>query len=247
MSVATTLWRYSPLLILAVVWELIPRVGLISAEVLPPLTEVGVRFGELANDLWQQTARSLKRGAAGFFAAVVLGVLAGVLMAWYRPVLVLLNPLLRCFYPVPKSALIPLTMMWIGIGDPSKAALIFIGCLLPIVLSAYNAARGVDDVLLWSARGMGATEREVLWEVVVPASLPEILSGVRIALALSFILMVAGELIISNDGIGYLIDLTGNEGDYAGMFAGVITISAVGFFADRSYVALSRRLLIWRE
>ena len=247
MSVATTLWRYLPLLILAVVWELIPRVGLISPDVLPPLTDVGVRFGELADDLWRQTARSLTRGAAGFFAAVGFGVLFGVLMAWYRPVLMLLNPMLRCFYPVPKSALIPLTMMWIGIGDTSQAALIFIGCLLPIVLSAYNAARGVDDVLLWSARGMGATEREVLWEVVVPASLPEILSGVRIALALSFILMVAGELIISNDGIGYLIDLTGGEGDYAGMFAGVITISAVGFLADRGYVALTRRLLIWRE
>ncbi len=247
MNVAATLWRYSPLLILAFAWEMIPRVGLISPEVLPPLTDVGVRFGELANDLWRETGRSLTRGATGFFAAVVLGVLAGVLMAWYRPVLVLLNPMLRCFYPVPKSALIPLTMMWIGIGDPSKATLIFIGCLLPIVLSAFNAARGVDDVLVWSARGLGASEREVLWEVVFPASLPEILSGVRIALALSFILMVAGELIISNDGIGFLIDLTGNEGDYAGMFAGVITISAVGFMADRGYVALSRRLLIWRE
>jgi ABC-type nitrate/sulfonate/bicarbonate transport system permease component len=94
---------------------------------------------------------------------------------------------------------------------------------------------------------MGATEREVLWEVVVPASLPEILSGIRISLALSFILMVAGELIIGNDGIGYLISLLGEAGDYAGMFAGVITIAAVGFMAPRGYVALTRRLLIWRE
>ena len=248
MTVTATLWRYSPLLILALVWELIPRAGLISAEVLPPLSAVSIRFGELAvDDLWQQTARSMVRGGIGFFAAVVLGVAAGVLMAWYRPVLMLLNPVFRCFYPMPKSALIPLTIMWIGIGDPSKATLIFIGCLLPIVMSAFNAARGVDDVLLWSARGMGATEREVLWEVVVPASLPEILNGIRISLALSFILMVAGELIIGNDGIGYLISLLGEAGDYAGMFAGVVTISAVGFMADRFCVALTRRLLIWRE
>jgi NitT/TauT family transport system permease protein len=116
-----------------------------------------------------------------------------------------------------------------------------------VVLSSFNAARGVDQILLWSARSMGANEREVLWEVVVPAALPEILSGIRVALALAFILLVAGELIIANNGIGYLIDLLGEGGDYAGMFAGVVTISTVGFFADRGYVALTRRILVWRE
>ncbi len=249
MSAATAiLWRYSPLLVLAMVWELMPRIGMVSPEVLPPLSDVSVRFGELAvDDLWRETSRSMVRGSIGFFSAVALGVASGVLMAWYQPVRMLLNPVFRCFYPMPKSALIPLTIMWIGIGDSSKATLIFIGCLLPIVMSAFNAARGVDDVLVWSARGMGATEREVLWEVVLPASLPEILSGIRISLALSFILMVACELIIGNDGIGYLISLLGEAGDYAGMFAGVITISAVGFAADRGFVALTRRLLIWRE
>ena len=96
---------------MALVWELIPRAGLISAEVLPPLSAVNVRFGELAvDDLWQQTSRSLVRGGIGFAAAVVLGVLAGVTMAWYRSILMLLNPVLRCFYPMPKSALIPLTI-----------------------------------------------------------------------------------------------------------------------------------------
>lgn len=248
MSATATFWRYSPLLILAVVWELIPRSGLMSADVLPPISQIGVRFGQLLlDDLSIQTARSIVRGGSGFLAAVIVGVLTGVLMAWYRPMRVLVNPVMRCFYPMPKSALIPLTIMWIGLGDASKITLIFIGCLLPIVMSSYNAARGVDRVLIWSARGMGASNREVLWEVVIPASLPEILSGIRISLALSFILMVAGELIIANNGIGYLIDILGEAGDYSGMFAGVVTISAIGFLADRGYVALMRRILIWRE
>ena len=248
MTATATLWRYTPLLILAVLWEAISRLGLVSEFALPPFSKVGVSFVQMfAEDLWYHTGRSLIRGAAGFAAAVVVGVLIGVLMAWYRPVHVLANPLLRCLYPMPKSALIPLTIMWIGLGDASKISLIFIGCLLPIVLSAYNAARGVDQVLLWSARGMGANEREVLWEVVVPAALPEILSGIRIAIALAFILLVSGELIIANNGIGYLIDILGEGGDYAGMFAGVVTISAIGFFADRGYVALTRRILVWRE
>jgi len=243
-----TLWRFTPLIVLALVWEAASRTGLISEFALPSLSSVSVAFARLAvEDLWLHTAQSLYRGASGFACAVVVGVLAGVLMAWYRPVKMLVNPLMRCFYPMPKSALIPLTIMWIGLGDSSKITLIFIGCLLPIVMSAFNAARGVDQVLIWSARGMGATEREVLWEVVVPAALPEILSGIRISLALAFILLVAGELIIANNGIGYLIDLLGEGGDYAGMFAAVITISTIGFLADRGYVAMTRRILLWRE
>ena len=248
MTAVATLWRYTPLLILALVWEAITRLGLVSEYALPPLSNVITSFlGLLVDELLPNTLRSVVRGGIGFLCAVIFGVLAGVLMAWYRPVRILVNPVMRCFYPMPKSALIPLTIMWIGLGDASKMTLIFIGCLLPIVMSSFNAARGVDQVLIWSARGLGASEREVLWEIVVPASLPEILNGIRTSLALSFILMVSSELIIANNGIGYLIDLLGEGGDYAGMFAGVITISAVGFFGDRGYVALMRRILIWRE
>ena len=243
-----TLWRYSPLLLLALAWEAVTQFGLISEFALPPLSAVAVAFGRLfSEDLWFHTALSLYRGTTGFVLAVIVGVSAGLLMAWYRPVEMIVNPFMRCLYPMPKSALIPLTIMWIGLGDASKISLIFIGCLLPVVMSTYNASRGVDQVLIWSARSMGAKEREVLWEVVFPAALPEILSGIRISLALAFILLVSGELIIANNGIGYVIDILGEGGDYAGMFAGVITISAIGFFADRLCTALTRRALAWRE
>ncbi len=248
MTAVMVLWRFTPILILAVLWEAVTRLGLISEFALPPLSAVIVSFFRLlADDLGFHTARSISRGGAGFLSAAVIGVSAGVLMAWYRPVRILLHPVMRLFYPMPKSALIPLTIMWIGLGDASKITLIFIGCLLPIVISAFNAARGVDTVLLWSARSLGASEREILREIVVPAALPEILNGIRISLALSFILMVSAELIISNDGIGFLIDMLGGGGDYSGMFAGVITISAIGFAADRGFVALTNRLLRWRR
>jgi ABC-type nitrate/sulfonate/bicarbonate transport system permease component len=247
-KILTVLWRYSPLLLLAAVWEAVTQAHLVSQYALPTLSGVLHSLWTLAgDDLTYHTSRSIMRGAAGLGAAVVPGPSVGGLTAWSRPVRLLLKPFIQMFYPLPKSALIPITIMWIGLGDPSKITLIFIGSLLPVVVSSFNAARGVDTVLLWSARGMGATEREILWEVVVPAALPEILNGYRVALALCFILVVAGELIIANNGIGFLINFLGEGGDYKGMFAGVITISLVGFLADRGYLMLMRRILIWRE
>jgi NitT/TauT family transport system permease protein len=143
--------------------------------------------------------------------------------------------------------LIPLTIIWLGLGDLSKITLIFLGSLLPVVVSSFNAARGVDQLLIWSARSVGATDRELLWEIVIPAALPEILNGYRVALALCFILVIAGELIIANNGVGFLISFLGEGGDYQGMFAGVLTISVIGFAADRLYLMAMRRALIWRE
>lgn len=243
-----TAWRFTPLLILALAWEAISRLGLVSEYALPAFTAVVDAFMELADtDLWEHTALSLSRGATALVLAILFGVTTGVMMAWSQPVRILVNPLMQCLYPMPKSALIPLTIMWIGLGDASKITLIFIGCLLPIVVSSYNAARGTDELLIWSARSLGASEGEVLRQVVLPAALPEILNGIRTSLALAFILMVAGELIIANNGVGYLIDILGEGGSYAAMFSVVITISAIGFFADRGFVMLTRRILVWRE
>jgi NitT/TauT family transport system permease protein len=248
MLVRATLWRYAPLLLLAVAWEAVTRTHLVSQYALPTLSGVMVSWLLLMeDDLAYHTSLSIMRGAAGLCAAVVIGTAAGVLMSWYRPVRLLVRPFIQLFYPLPKSALIPLTIIWLGLGDVSKITLIFVGSLLPVVVSSFNAARGVDHLLVWSARSVGASDREILWEIVIPAALPEILNGYRVALSLCFILVVAGELIIANNGIGFLISFLGEGGDYKGMFAGVLTISLIGFAADRLYVMAMRRILIWRE
>ena len=236
------------LLLLALAWEAVTRANLVSQYALPTLSGVIVSWLHLLqDDLAYHTSLSIMRGVAGLAAAVVIGTAAGVLMAWYRPVRLIVQPFIQLFYPLPKSALIPLTIIWLGLGDVSKITLIFVGSLLPVVVSSFNAARGVDHLLVWSARSVGARDREILWEIVIPAALPEILNGYRVALSLCFILIVAGELIIANNGIGFLISFLGEGGDYKGMFAGVLTISLIGFAADRLYVMAMRRILIWRE
>jgi ABC-type nitrate/sulfonate/bicarbonate transport system permease component len=148
---------------------------------------------------------------------------------------------------MPKSALIPVTVLWLGFGDGSKILLIFLGCMLPVTLAAYNGARSCEQHLVWSARSLGASRLRVLLDVVVPSALPELLNGIRSALALSFVLLVSSELIVARKGLGYLIGFLGEGGLYDAMFAVVLLVAFTGFFADRIYQAFANRVLAWRD
>lgn len=248
-AVADRLFRYSPLLVLAIIWELVSYYGLVSRSLLPSVGDVLVAGSRLFDDgeIWKHTWFSLYRGGAGLLIAIVVGGALGIFMAWWKPVNAVLGPIVEIFYPLPKSALIPVTALWLGFGDASKILLIFLGCMLPVTIGAYNGARGAEQVLVWSARCMGASRLRTLWDVVVPSALPELLNGIRTALALSFILLVSSELIVARQGLGYLIGYLGDGGNYAGMFAVTVIVAALGFAADRGYMALTRRILAWRE
>jgi NitT/TauT family transport system permease protein len=241
--------RYVPLVFLAIAWELAPRLHLIDASALPPLSAVARSWIELLRDgdLSFNGFSSLLNLTYGLVGAIIVGVALGVMMAWYPNVDLFATPLVRMTYPMPKSALIPVMILWFGLGAGSKIAAVFMGCLLPVVLSAYNGARGVEQTLIWSARALGASNWQVLREIVVPGAMPEILAGIRNALALSFILLVAAELLVGQRGMGYLISFLGDGGVYDGMFASVLTVSAFGFFADRFYLLFMRWMLQWRE
>ena len=243
------LTRYLPLVLIALAWEAVSRFGIVSSNSLPPLSSVVAAWIELVKngDLGVNTWASLYRGGVGLILSVVFGATLGVLMAWWRPVNALIGPLVELFYPMPKSALIPVTVIWLGFGDGSKILLIFLGCMLPVTIGAFNGARGSDRTLVWSARSMGASRLRVLWDVVVPSALPELLSGIRTALALTFILLVSSELIVARKGLGYLIGYLGADGAYEAMFAVVLTVAFLGFAADRGHQLLMRRMLLWRE
>ncbi len=242
-------FRYLPLVLLAVAWEAIARLNLVDSSALPPLSKVGlawvdlIRGGELVNN----GAASLYRGSVGLLLAVLGGGGLGLCMARWRLLDVFVNPLVELFYPLPKSALIPVTVLWLGFGDGSKILLIFLGCMIPVTIGAYNGARSSDHALVWSARSMGANRLRMMWDVVVPSALPELLNGIRTALALAFILLVSSELIVSQQGFGYLIGYLGSTGSYEGMYAVVLTVAFLGFAADRIYQLFIQWLLRWRD
>ena len=245
----TALIRYLPLLLLAVAWELAARLNIISSLALPPLSSVATAWIDLIKDgeLIDNGGASLYRAFMGLLLAVIVGGGLGMAMARVRLLDVFINPLVELFYPLPKSALIPVTVLWLGFGDGSKILLIFLGCMIPVTIGAYNGARGSDHALVWSARSMGASPIRMMWDVVMPSALPELLNGIRTALALAFILLVSSELIVSQKGFGYLIGYLGSTGSYEGMYAVVLTVAFLGFAADRVYQLLMQWLLRWRE
>ena len=244
-----SLIRYLPLLLLAAGWELAARLELVSSTALPPLSDVIAAWIDMIKDgeLVTNGASSLYRAGVGLALSVIVGTLLGISMAWWKPVNVLLAPLVEIFYPLPKSALIPVTVIWLGFGDGSKILLIFLGCMLPVTIGAFNGARSSEQALVWSARSMGANRLRMLWDVVLPSAMPELLNGIRTALALAFILLVSSELIVAQKGFGYLIGFLGANGSYDAMYAVVFTVAFLGFAADRIYQTFVHRVLLWRQ
>jgi NitT/TauT family transport system permease protein len=247
--VNSALFRYLPLVLLALAWEAVARFNIVDSQALPPLSKVAVAWVDLMRDgeLVENGAVSLYRGSVGLLLAILIGGGLGMAMARWRLLDVFVNPLVQLFYPLPKSALIPVTVIWLGFGDGSKILLIFLACMIPVTIGAYNGARGSEQVLVWSARSMGASRMRMMWDVVMPSALPELLNGVRTALALAFILVVSSELIASQQGFGYLIGYLGSTGAYEAMYAVVLTVAFLGFAADRVYQIIMQWLLRWRE
>ena len=241
-------FRYAPLLLIALAWEAIARLELVSTTALPPLSDVTIAWIDMikSGELLTNGLASLYRGAAGLALSIAVGATLGIVMAWWKTVNLLVAPLVEIFYPLPKSALIPVTVIWLGFGDGSKILLIFLGCMLPVTIGAFNGARSSEQVLVWSARSMGAQKLRMLWDVVVPSAMPELLNGIRTALALSFILLVASELIVAQKGFGFLIGSFGANGTYDAMYAVVLTVAFLGFIADRIYLEITKRAFAWR-
>ena len=239
--------RLLPLALVFAAWQAASSTGLLPKSLMPSLAEVGRALGAMlaSGEIFPHTMASLARAGTGFLVAVFGGVVVGILMARVRAVQLALEPILLLIYPVPKPALIPLFMIWLGIGDFSKIAVIALACLLPVIIATFNGARSVDPVLLWSAQARGTSERRLLWRVVLPAILPQVATGVRTAIAIAIIVLVSSEFISSEAGLGYLIFAYGGVGADDAMLAVVIYLAVIGYALDRLYLLGLRRLISW--
>jgi ABC-type nitrate/sulfonate/bicarbonate transport system permease component len=241
-------WR-GPLALLAALasWQLLWLTGL-PDFVLSPL-EVARHFaravasGELLPHAGASLVRSLPGFALGTGLGVGLGLLAGVARGFDQ----MLSPVVFLTYPVPKIVMLPIFMLWFGIGDVSKILIIALACFYPSFVNAYYGARATPTILVWSALNMGAGRAQIFRKVVLPGALPLVFAGVRVSLALSFILLFSTEMINARSGLGSLIRQAESSLAFDLMYVSIVAIAILGWASDRLLRALRGRVLAWQD
>jgi ABC-type nitrate/sulfonate/bicarbonate transport system permease component len=241
--------RVSSIIVLLVAWEALARSGAFTPFVLPSLSSVVVRIwtDALSGDLFINTGLTVYRALVGFFISMFLGILIGAVMSrnvianWF------FDPIISVGFPMPKIAFLPVVILWLGVYDVSKITIIVIDAVFPVLAATIIAIRGVEKELIWSARNMGATDRELMWQIVLPAALPQILTGLQVALPLSMIVAVVAEMLMGGYGLGGAMMTASRFADSRGVFAGIVEIAIVGYVLIKLMTMLRRRLLIWHQ
>ena len=244
----TALTKSAAVIVLLAAWEILPRVGAVDPVFLPPFHEVLRALVELAGNgqLATNIEASLTRSLAGFALGVLAGVPLGVLIGWYKPVSDLLTPLLQLFLNTAALALLPVFVLILGIGETSKIAIVFYACTWPILLNTISAVRTVDPTLLKLARSLDLPALAVFRKVVLPASVPTIFTGIRLAGAAAIVVVIAAEMVGAKAGLGYLINTSQYNFAIPQMYAGIVTISVIGVAFNQVLVAVERRFTSWR-
>jgi ABC-type nitrate/sulfonate/bicarbonate transport system permease component len=239
---------YSVPLVLAI-WEVLSRTGAVSRRLMPSLVEIAAAvWAALQNgDLLFHAGISLGRAATGYALAIAAGVLLGVAMARSRLFDALFEPLFSFGYPVPKIALYPVFIFVFGLGSLSKVMLIFLECLYPIAIVTYQGARNVNRVLIWSAQNMGASRARIFLRVVIPATVPFIFAGFRVALPVAMIVVIITEMINARSGLGFLIQEAENSLRFDLMYTSLLSIAVLGYAGDLLLRRARRRALAWQE
>ena len=229
------------------VWELVARLELVSRRYFPPMTHVILTFLQLSGslDLPLDLGRSLGRMFGGFFLAVLLMVPLGFLMARVRPAYNLFEPLVETLRPLSAPAIIPVVMLFLGVGNAMKIFVVFYACAFPILINTVDGVRGVDPVFVHTARTYGATSQEIMRKVILPAAWPQIFGGLRTSLPIALIVVITSELIGGNDGLGFFILNNMRNFYIRESYAGLLMVGLVGYGLNRVAMVLDARFTAW--
>ena len=240
------------LLVLLAIWWAVAAQQWVSPLFLPPPGQVLTKLVSIAGPqgfmdatLWQHLAASLGRILVALLAAVIIGIPVGIAMGLSPTVRGILDPLIELYRPVPPLAYLPLMVIWFGIGETSKILLIYLAIFAPVAMSALAGVKSAQQVRIRAAQSLGASRAQVLWFVILPGALPEILTGLRIGLGVGWSTLVAAELIAATRGLGFMVQSAGEFLATDVVLAGIAVIAVIAFSLELGLRALQRRLTPW--
>jgi ABC-type nitrate/sulfonate/bicarbonate transport system permease component len=264
--------RLAPVVTLLAAWEIFARSGTVTPFMLPALSDVAGRIlgdagltavcrGTIAGastvweavntlysclpELFINIGVTLWRTLAGFIIAAVGGIVLGAAMARNAVARWFFDPIISVGFPMPKIAFLPIVVLWLGLYDVSKITMVVLDAIFPVVTATVVGIAGVEKELLWSGRNMGATKRELLWQILLPAALPQILTGLQVALPISLIVVVVVEMQMGGYGLGGAMREAAGKSDSPGIFAGIVEIAVIGYALVAAMAWLRRWLLRW--
>jgi ABC-type nitrate/sulfonate/bicarbonate transport system permease component len=237
------------LLGLLAVWELVAQAEWVNPLIVPPLSKILRIFSELvfSGQIPLQILVSMKRAAAGYFLAVAVFIPLGIFMGLSPTVYRLFEVIVEMLRPVPPPVVIPVALLFFGLGDEMKIFVIFFSCAWPILLNTVDGVRGLDLVLLNTARTFGLPRRKIIWQVILPACAPQIATGLRVSLPIMLILVVISEMVGSTDGIGYFVLDSQRRFRVAQMYGGMLALALLGYALNQLFNLLQRLVLPWQR
>jgi ABC-type nitrate/sulfonate/bicarbonate transport system permease component len=235
------------ILVLLVAWELFARSGKVTPFMLPAFSVVAehIYSDALHGDLWINLGLTMYRALIGFFIAAVGGIGLGAVMSRSKILRWFFDPLISIGFPMPKIAFLPIIILWLGLYDVSKISMVVFDAIFPVVTATLAGIASVDKELIWSGRNMGASEREMLWQIILPAASPQIMTGLQVALPIALIVAIIAEMAMGGYGLGGAMMTASRYANSPGVFAGIVEIAVVGYILIKAMAIVRRRLLVW--
>ena len=246
-AVGQLLLRWVSILGVLVLWQVFADAHIVSSFLLPAFSTVAVRLYHdvVSGDMIAGVALTLYRAFSGFALSAVAGIAIGVMIARVPLARWFFDPLISIGLPMPKIAFLPVFILWFGVFDASKILMVAFSAVFPVVVSSWAAAEGVEQVLLWSALSLGASRSRLLWEIALPSSLPQIFTGLQVAMPIALIVEIVCEMAMGGEGLGGSIMTDMRFADSPGVFSGILAIAIVGAALVRAMELIRRRLLVW--
>lgn len=236
-------------IILVLFWEVLSRLEVFPSYQLPAPTLIIITIKEMAQDgtLWGHVGITTYRVFLGFLLGTIVAVVLGALVGFYKKAESLFDPMIQAFRAIPSLAWVPLFILWMGIGEPSKITMIAVGVFFPVYLNTVSGIVGVDRKLIEVGKMYGLNTIQLIVRVILPASLPSFLVGLRSGLGLGWMFVVAAELMGASQGLGYLLVLGQNTLSPETIIASIILFATIGKLSDWILKVIETRTLHWQD